>query len=380
MEPRQDLLRHAVESYLHQSHLSLSALAGKLDISKSHLSDIKNGKAKAGLDLGLKILKRCGADLNMRREWLDEYMKEEVPEYSDLQQTAVADSSSSKLSQEFCQRLETNSTLMHIILDVMEQGELGLARSDILTRYGQAGIEFAESLVEAGLVVSRLERYYASDQRLQLSRKSSYSFVENTLREQREKYLAGQYEGRFEFQVDDVTEVAMEELFQLHQDYMKRAAEIVKKVRHQDGAKKCKRVMVQAMTSVLRNNLVVMVMGALLTFFSLSDAIADGGGLGGGSNSAGVKALRMMGFPTELRAIEAGGDIEAVIETAQYQPAIKAGHERCQNLPGYKVLDQVRLNKYTVDRYFKDRQQLYELTLYLEVFCRDTRENGWAKQ
>ncbi|MCB0385702.1 MAG: hypothetical protein KDD43_09935, partial [Bdellovibrionales bacterium] len=33
MEPRQDLLRNALESYLNQSRLSLSALAGKLNVS-----------------------------------------------------------------------------------------------------------------------------------------------------------------------------------------------------------------------------------------------------------------------------------------------------------------------------------------------------------
>lgn len=191
--------------------------------------------------------------------------------------------------------------------------------------------------------------------------------------------MAGKYEGRFEFQVDDVSEPLMEELFQLHQDYMKRAAEIVKKGRHLESAKKGKRIMIQAMTSVLRDNLLKVFVGFLILALPLAAALADGG-LGGGSNSAGLKALRLMGFQTEFNAIETGGEIEAVIESAKYEPAIKAGHERCQNLPGHKVLDQVRLNKYTVERYFKDRQELYELTFYVEVFCRDSRQGGWARQ
>ena len=51
MEPRQDLLRHAVESYLHQSHLSLSALAGKLDISSPICQTSKTARQKPALIL-----------------------------------------------------------------------------------------------------------------------------------------------------------------------------------------------------------------------------------------------------------------------------------------------------------------------------------------
>lgn len=381
MQPCQSQLSQVLEGYLSQNDLSLSSLANQLEVSKSHLSDIKNGKAKAGIDLGLKILKTCGADVAMRRDWLDIYMRNEIPEYQELQQSIVNQWTENKLSKEVGEQFENNLDLMHIALDIIETREIGLAQTDLASRYGEKGRNLADSLVTAGIAKSINSRYYADDKRLILSKKSSYSFVESILRDQRERHLTGSYEGRFEFQVDDVSEGTLQELFTLHQEYMKRLAEVIKKARHSEKPQKGKRVLIQALTCVLRNNLLIFV-GVLLSGFAVGllngkTAIAADGGLGGGSNASRIQIMRLQGYKGEREAIEAGSQIEALVARSAYEPIQQIGEVQCQSTAGDQAFEKAKVSRYSVERYFSKNQEFYDLNLTLEISCKETKRGGW---
>lgn len=377
-QPCRELLSQALDTYLKKSKKSLSSLASELSMSKSHLSDIKNGKARPGIDLGLKILKNCGIDLESRRRWLDRYMMAEIPEYQELQQSVVNQTEGLRLPQDIGELLENNLDLMHLVLDIIEEKDFGLAESEIEVRYGTRGKRLVTYLVESNVAQYRHGRYYAEDKRLVMSKKSSYSFLESVFRDQRERHLRGTYEGRFEFQVDDVSDAIMQELFVLHQEYMRRLAETIKKARHMDKRKKGKRVIVQALTCVLRNNLstvLIVVLGFGYYFQRL--ALASDGGLGGGNNSSRFYTLKVPGYRGESEAIEAGAKIEELISQNNYAPLERIGKLECEEGLGHHVFERAQVNRYEIGRYFSKREEFFDLKLSLQISCKELKASGW---
>jgi transcriptional regulator with XRE-family HTH domain len=377
MHVREGLLCQILGSYLNRSEVSLSSLATSLNISKSHLSDIKNAKARAGIDLGLKILKSCGATLETRREWLDVSMREEIPEYEELQQLEASGSKETHLPENVGDQIGNNVELMHIALDIIEEKELGLSIAEFQDRYGKRGLQLVQLLISEGIVSSRYGRYYAEDVRLILSKRSSFSFVEGILREQREKHNAKTYEGRFEFQVDDVSEDVIKDLFNLHQEYMRGVAELIKKSRHLEKGKKVKRVFVQALSCVLRNNLALLLITVAAFVCSSSLAVANQGGLGGGSNSVRTDSIRISGYEREAHAIEEGHRIEESIVSGRYESLKKLRRDLCRDSKDMQGLEKATMRRYSVERYFSSGKELFDLIMLVEIICKNEKQDGW---
>lgn len=377
MHVREGLLCQILGNYLNRSEMSLSSLATSLNISKSHLSDIKNAKARAGIDLGLKILKSCGATLETRREWLDVSMREEIPEYEELQQLEANGSKETHLPESVGNQIGNNVELMHIALDIIEEKELGLSAAEFQDRYGKRGLQLVQLLISEGIVSSRYGRYYAEDVRLILSKKSSFSFVESILREQREKHNTKTYEGRFEFQVDDVSEDVIKDLFDLHQEYMRGVAELIKKSRHLEKGKKVKRIFVQALSCVLRNNLVLSLVTVATFICSWSLAVANQGGLGGGSNSVRTDSIRIFGYERETQAIEEGRRIEESIMSGRYETLRKLRKDLCRDSKSIQGLEKVTMRRYSVERYFSSGKELFDLIMLVEIVCKNEKPDGW---
>ena len=65
------IISENLTKYLSSTKLSMGQIASKWGVSTPLLSQIKSGKKKAGLELGLKILREAGVELTDRQKWLE---------------------------------------------------------------------------------------------------------------------------------------------------------------------------------------------------------------------------------------------------------------------------------------------------------------------
>lgn len=275
----QSLLTYELSEYLKSSRLSLSQVANKLEISKGHLSEIKNGKKSPGLDLGLKILKFIGSEEETRKTWAERFTTELSSEYESLTHTVEETTQKKRLTEQACQALYQNLDLMNLYLDIVNEDDHGMARSVVYEQYGKNGIQQLERLVNHGLLKLEKQRYYAGDQRLVMTKNASYDFMQKILEQQKSHYLNKTLQGKFQFVLDDLSDTGFEELETLFEDTMKKASEIYKEHR-QHTTRGGHRFVFQSLLGKVKLVLAIALFGLMATSGTKSWA----GGIEGGSS------------------------------------------------------------------------------------------------
>ncbi len=244
-----DLISRQLETYLANSRLSMTGLAGKLNISKAQLSLIKNEKKLPSLDLGLKILKYIGTEQSLRKDWALDYIKHNSQEYEELENSVRSEMSKYKLSQNICNRFENNIPLLNIYLDIIN-AENGISRYVLEKEYGTSSRAMINALVDSSLIESEHDTLRAKDQRSIFTKQSSFNFMKTIFDNQRDQYETGQWDGKFQFVIDDIDEIGRQELEKLLEETMAKANEIVKKsekTKHKGG----KRIVFQVLNGTI---------------------------------------------------------------------------------------------------------------------------------
>lgn len=284
-----DTFEKILNSYLSHTRLSLSQVAQKLDISKSHLSELKNKKKKPTLDKGIRILKFCGADIEQIRSWIDEFHIEECSDYAELIAYNSKKIEKHKLKAKLARRMATNLELLHLYIDVLNEANGGLEKDYIYQNYGEAGLRDIQYLLDGEIVIRKEERFYpAESQNYSLiDVENSYDLMKSVFDAQKDSYLSnGDKQRCFQFTIEDVSEKGKEELKMAFEYYMKEVHRITKE--HalpitQGGS----RYIVQAMSSLMKSALILCV-----TLFSLTSFKVHAGGVGGGDMS--IKSLEFL--------------------------------------------------------------------------------------
>ena len=108
----------------------MDQVAKKWEISTAMLSQIKNGKKRAGIDLGLKILRESGANVEKRKSWLENRYTQESKEYILVQEEFKRKKVEQSLQSEFCEMLESEPVLLDIFLDMHHQYHIHFLQRD----------------------------------------------------------------------------------------------------------------------------------------------------------------------------------------------------------------------------------------------------------
>ncbi|MCB9059978.1 MAG: helix-turn-helix transcriptional regulator [Halobacteriovoraceae bacterium] len=276
------LLNTELSRYLNSTKLSLSQIANKLEISKGHLSEIKNMKKRPGLDLGLKILKICNTPVTKRREWIENEFLGHSEEYELLGQTVEEGEEKHKLNSTISERLQNNLPLLNMLIDISNSGENGISVNELKEEYGEFGIRQLDFFLNQDIICLKKHQYYGSRKRFVITKKSSYQLMQTIFSNLQEKFECGTLEKtKFQFEIDDVHEDAFKELNVVFEDYMKKTAEIIKKHKAENTPGSC-RVIVQNLYSMIKRNKLLILIFVLLTLSS-KQSMAIGGIEGGGS-------------------------------------------------------------------------------------------------
>lgn len=274
-----NLISSALNSYLGGTRLSMDQVAKKWSISTAMLSQIKNGKKRAGIDLGLKILRENGTDIETRKKWLDSRKIEESSEYLIVKEELQKNKIKKNLQEEFSKLLEHEPALLDIFLDIAIAEEKGISWNSIYKNYGEYGTNLVDSLVETALVRLEDNRFFIDVENAKFitNELTSFGIVKAIIEMQKTRKKRGQFEGELRYNISDISKEAFSDLVELNLSYVKKTREIIDNNelhRLQGGV----RVVCQSLVSIAKGSL------CLLLIFNLMGK-AEAGGIEGGSST-----------------------------------------------------------------------------------------------
>lgn len=275
----EQLISESLNKYLGSTKLSMGQIASRWGVSTPLLSQIKSGKKKAGLELGLKILREAGVELTDRQKWL-ESRKTEGEESAKIFEDIKKERTEYRLQKNICDHLTSNPILTDLFLDISLMREKGFSWSGILKNYGEYGLEQVEFLMSSGLVRKEGERYFIVQDKLPhaLNAENSFGLMSGIFEIFKRKVKNEDFRGEFHFDITDVSQEGYEELKKLNIEYTKKMVAIVKK-NEQPRVTGGIRVIAQNLVGILKVFIIV-----ILTGYLAQDSYAQGNGLTGGAS------------------------------------------------------------------------------------------------
>lgn len=273
------IIAENLDKYLNSTRLSMNQVAAKWGVSTPLLSQIKTGKKKAGLELGLKILREAGVDLNVRQQWLEERKtqgEESAKIFDDLKKERVE----YRLQKNICEHLAANPILIDLFLDISLMKEKGLSWNGILKNFGEYGLDQVEFLVSAGLVEKRNDRFYIIQDKLPhaINAENSFGLMSGIFEIFRKKVVKQEFRGEFHFDITDVSQEGYEKLKELNIEFTKKMVNIIKET-EQARTSGGIRVVAQNLIGVLK----ILIIAVFANVF-IDNSYAQGNGLTGGAS------------------------------------------------------------------------------------------------
>lgn len=286
-----NVVSDALNTYLSNTRLSMEQVAGKWNISSAMLSQIKNGKKRAGIDLGLKILRESGSDLDKRKTWLEKRHTEESDEYHLIKEETQKRKIETTLQNEFSKILESQPILLDIFLDIALAEKNGISWNSIYKNYGDHGADLVMTLVDAKIVlhqddkffINEVNAYFISDDL------TSFGIVKAIIELQQNRKRRNQFKGELKYDVTDISKEAYDELITLNKDYVGKVRVILQENEMHRLAGGI-RVVCQSLVSLAKGSLCLLLLLSMFQTDSYAGGIGGGasdqvaGGIGGGSS------------------------------------------------------------------------------------------------
>lgn len=220
----------ALNNYVAQKGKSLSQVAYYLEISKGHLSEVKNEKKIPSLDLGLRILNFTKASDEQKKEWIETSTRLISKNYEKLTQTESEKRKKVFIKEQLGVLLSENIKLLQIFLDIVNTGKLGISKARILAEYGVDGLRDIMCLGKLDYVIFENDMFtLAEDVRLVFDRQSSYRLMKSVFSHLKKQDLLQEKKGLFQFEMDDISKEGIQELEKIHKESMAKAAEVYKR-------------------------------------------------------------------------------------------------------------------------------------------------------
>lgn len=272
-----------LDRYLATTRLSMNQVAKRWGVSSAILSQIKNNKKAAGLDLGLKILRESGASLREKETWMQSRFdgsEEAMKVFYDSEKKREE----LRLRSQLSERFENNSLLMDIFLDISLMQDKGLSSQAIIIEYGKRGLSHASSLVETGLIELKDGKFYRVLHGMPtgLTPESSFQYMKHLFGELKDRFIQNKFKGEFLMELSDVSEETYMEIKEMQIAFNQ---EVIKKIKENEvpRLKGGKRIIFQSLISALKTLIITTIL-----FSNCNEVKANGvtGGASGITRSA----------------------------------------------------------------------------------------------
>ncbi len=285
-----NLIAVELKNYLGGTRLSMDQVAKKWSISTAMLSQIKNGKKRAGIDLGLKILRESGADFEERKNWLESRHKEESKEYHLLKEETQKRKLETNLQNDFSKILESQPVLLDIFLDIALAEDVGISWNSIYKNYGDHGADLVMTLVESKIVLKKEDKFYINKVNAYFisDELTSFGIVKAIIELQQNRKRRNQFKGELKYDVTDISKEGYDELITLNKEYVGKVRKILQEKEMHRFAGGF-RVVCQSLVSLAKGSFcLLLLLGFLQAEVSASEFSGntgiEKGGIGGGSS------------------------------------------------------------------------------------------------
>lgn len=284
-------LNTELNRYLENTRLSLSQVAKRINVSKGHLSEIKNGKAQPALNTGLRILKICGLEIEQRKAWAHFYNTSISDEYLEVHDDWEKENAR-KLNEKVSFLLARDLDLMNAYVDIVGEEDTGIALVDLRLEYGRSIEKKLNKLVEQNVVEieqTDLGKVFKSGKVDPIMTKnSSYDLMKTVIDDQQLRYQDGDTDGKFKFHINDIDKEGYKLLSELLNKTMKDAEQIMleHKLTRKSGGK---RYAFEILLGKLKTFIIFALMGAMAFTSTINDSLAQSGGLSGGSSRVALR-------------------------------------------------------------------------------------------
>lgn len=219
-----------LEDFLSNSKLSLSQAAKKIGISKTYLSQIKNGIRKPSLDIALNIMKFCGAKEDQIKEYSEHCHKQQSSKYAKLVDKNETELKMKKLSEQASFKLAKDLDLLNAFEDIHCEGDKGMHKGLLIENYGLSIIGKLEYLIDKGVVVRKGNSFYTDSSRyFGFTAQSSFKFLKTVIDNEEDQYDMDICLGKSRFDWDDVNEEGYKEMLKTIEEAQNKMRKIAKK-------------------------------------------------------------------------------------------------------------------------------------------------------
>ncbi|NQZ00500.1 MAG: helix-turn-helix transcriptional regulator [Bdellovibrionales bacterium] len=352
-----DAVRIGLQNYMAESKLSMNQVAKKLNVSSPMLSQIKNGKKKPSLELGLKILSELGCSFDEKREWVFDRCVQESPEAEKIKESLIEKENEKRIKNGLIERMENDSILVNVFLDISLASEDGLHWSEISKDHGEHGIDLAKELIESGMVRFQEGRYYIvhSECRKVFDEIASFGLMKRVFADLKAQAAKNAISYEFVFELSDVDKQGFEKLRELAKDYREKAKQIIDEhelSRKKGGYRIVSQQIVSSMSEKVKSILVWALIPMAAMFLQLQPAEAKNNGIQLNSSGNGIIGGGSANRVNTTRTLNFRGDkykwMEVVVRASYWQKE----HARTQAVATINAFRQGVVDD-SFDRYFR---------------------------
>src|SRR5690554_3376992 len=179
--------------------------------------------------------------------------------------------------------------------------------------------------------------------------------------DQKDKFDSGNWDGRFQFIMDDVNEEGQEKLQELLKRTMKEAAEIIKN-HEKPRSKGGKRMIFQVLSGMVKGPMLSLVFALLTSFNTFA------GGVEGGSSLR----MRLVNDESKEQLVQQVNEIYEKVNSPQWNNIKERAYDYCKDR--YKSVNKNRISlevtSVQYDRFWIERREHQEAFANISFSCR----------
>lgn len=189
-------------------------LAKKWDTSISFLSQIKNKKRNANLDLAIKIMQELDVPTTEKAYYCRLIQNRKSKNIEVIDEEIKSLEKKKLLSDKFSKILEGESYSLDIFLDISLAESEGVPLGYIFRNYGNQGIRIADLLAETELVSKKGNTYFIDDENCHFtpSKEALFGIINKVNERLNTRVSTDSFEGGFNLEIHDISEVGLEKL------------------------------------------------------------------------------------------------------------------------------------------------------------------------
>jgi transcriptional regulator with XRE-family HTH domain len=227
--PEQEYIRRLIEKKLDQSNLSMRQLAKKWDTSISFLSQVKNKKRAANIDLAIKIMQEMNIPIDEKAHYCKLIQNRKSKHILDIEKEIEKQNRKKLLSSNLSQVLSGEANALNIFLDISLAESEGVSLGQIFRNYGNQGIKVADLLAASEYISKKSNTYYINEENTHFtpSREMLFGIINKVNENLNSKVHTGEFVGCYNLEVHDLSEEGLSELKKLHHKQVTEVQEVI---------------------------------------------------------------------------------------------------------------------------------------------------------